>query len=119
MADPKIRRRTRSFDVTLTSAVSTSEAIRLEEAAGGAIQIAAGVTATQFSTTVQVWASVVTDGTFSRLYTSDAEAVNLTLVRDSVNSTIYAMPDECYGVAAMKLVTQSTHLTAATIIVKS
>jgi hypothetical protein len=119
MADPKIRRRTRSFDVTLTSNVSSSGVIRLEDAAGGSVMIAAGETDTEFATAVQVWASDSPAGQFSRLHTDGGEAVNLTIARDSVNSTIYAMPDECYGVGAIKLVTQSTHLTAAIVIVKS
>jgi hypothetical protein len=119
MSDQKIRRRVRSFGVTLATSVASSEAIRFEDAAGGCVSIAAGVTHTGFSTTVQVWGSSAAGGQYSRLYTSDAVAADLTLVRDSVNSTIYAIPDACFGAAAIKLVTQSTHVTTATVIVKS
>lgn len=119
MADPKIRRRVRSFDVTMASSVSSSSSIRLDDTAGYAIRIAAGVTATQFSTTVQIWASEDTDGTFARLYDSDGSEVDLTLVRDSANSTMYNLPDAVFPAAAIKLVPQSTHLTSCTVIVKS
>ena len=119
MSDPKIRRRTRSFAVTMSSVVANSTAIRFEDAAGAVVRIAAGVTATEFSTAVQLWASEAADGTYGRLYSDAGVAADLTIVRNSVTSTAYSLPDAAFSAAALKLVPQSTHLTSCTVIVKS
>jgi hypothetical protein len=119
MAEPKIRRRFRAVPVTLGTAVDASTALRWDEVAGGTLLLAAGTTETEASTTVQLWASGDADGTFARLYDSDGEPADLTIVRDSANATSYALPDACYGVGALKLVAGSTHLTAATVMLKT
>jgi hypothetical protein len=119
MAEPKIRRRFRAVNITLASSVADTQTLRWDEVAGGALRIDAGSTNTQFSTTIQLWASGAVEGTFGRLYKSDGSASDLTIVRDSVNATTYSLPDECYGVGALKLVTGSTHLTSGVVMLKT
>lgn len=119
MAEPKIRRRFRAVNITLASVVADTQTLRWDEVAGGCLRIDAGVTATEFSTTVQLWAAGVHDGVFGRLYKEDGTPADLTIVRDSVNSTTYALPTECYGVGALKLVAGSTHLTSGVIMLKT
>lgn len=103
----------------MASVVADTTAIRFEDAAGGIIRIAAGVTATEYATVVQLWASDATDGTYGRLYSDAGVAADLTIVRNSVTSTAYSLPDAAFSAAALKLVPQSTHLTSCTVIVKS
>lgn len=119
MAEPKIRRRFRAVNITLASVVADTQTLRWDEVAGGCLRIAAGDTNTQFSTTVQLWAAGAVDATFGRLHKADGSPADLTIVRDSVNSTTYALPDECYGVGALKLVTGSTHLTSGVVMLKT
>lgn len=119
MAEPKIRRRFRAVPVTLGTVAAASTAIRWDEVAGGTVLIAAGATEAAASTAVQLWASGAADGTFARLYAADGEPADLKIVKDSVNATSYALPDACYGVGALKLVAGSTHLTAATVMLKT
>lgn len=119
MPESRIRRKLRSFDVSIGTSAAGSTAIRWDEAAGGNVQIGTQVTAASFSTTLQVWASSSTGGTFSRLYDSTGVPANLTLVQDSVNQTSYSMPDAAFSAGAIKLVAGSTHLTSATVSVKT
>jgi|DEB0MinimDraft_10_1074344.scaffolds.fasta_scaffold150769_2 hypothetical protein len=119
MPENRIRRKLRSFDVTVATSAAGSTAIRWDEAAGGNIQLATQVTAASFATTLQVWAANSTGGTFSRLYDSNGVPANVTLVQDSVNQTSYAMPDAAFSAGAIKLVAGSTHLTSATVSIKT
>lgn len=119
MPESRIRRKLRSFEATIGTSVAGSSAIRWDEAAGGNIQIATQVTAAAFDTTLQVWASSSTGGTFSRLYDASGSPANITLVKDSVNQTSYSMPDPAFSAGAIKLVAGSTHLTSATVSIKT
>lgn len=119
MSEPRIRRKFRAISVTLASVTSSTTTLRWDEVAGGCLRIDAGVTTTLSSTAVQLWASNSSSGAFGRLYKADGSAADLTIVRDSVNATTYALPDECYGVGALKLVTGSTHLTSGVVMVKT
>jgi hypothetical protein len=120
MAEPRIRRRFRAVPVTIATAAAGSTALRWDEVAGGSLLIGtSSQTTTVSSVQVQLWASTASDGTYSRLYDASGSAADLTIVRDSVNSTSYALPDACYGVGALKLVAGSTHLTTGTVMLKT
>lgn len=114
MAEPRIRRRSRSFDVTIGTAVADSTAIRFEDSSGGVLHIGTQVTAASFSTTLQVWGATSVGGDFGRLYDSVGSPASITLVQDSVNQTCYSLPDAAFAAGAIKLVAGSTHLTSAT-----
>lgn len=119
MPEPRIRRRYRTFNVTIGTAVAGSTAIRFDEIAGGSLQIGTQVTATHFSTALQLWAAPAVDGSYARLYDSFGSPANVTLVQDSVNATAYQMPDAAFAAGALKLVAGSTHLTSATVHLKT
>ncbi len=119
MPEPRIRRRHRSFNVTIATAASASTAIRFDDSAGGVLQIGTQVTAAQFSTTLQLWGATSVDGTFGRIYDSVGSPANITLVQDSVNQTCYALPDAAFSAGAIKLVAGSTHLNSGTVHLKT
>lgn len=119
MSEPRIRRRFRAIPVTIATATAGSTAIRWDEVAGGTLRIAAGVTVTVSSTQIQLWTSDSIDGTYGRLHDAAGSAADLTIVRDSVNATSYALPDACYGVGAIRLVAGSTHVASGTVSLKT
>jgi len=118
MAEPKIRRKFRAIPITLTTAESSSNAVRWDDVAGGTLVI--GTVSTN-ATSIQMWASGSLGGTYSRLYDSSGAAADLTLAGDTNTPTAYALPDACYGVGAVKLVAgqaEGTN-TTATVLVKT
>lgn len=119
MAEPRIRRRHRDFDVTIGTSAAGSTAIRFEDSAAGLLQVGTQVTATQFSTALQLWAATGVEGTFGRVYDSVGSPANINLVQDSVNQTCYSFPDAAFTAGAIKLVAGSTHLTSATVQLKT
>jgi len=119
VAEPRIRRRHRNFDATIGTSVAGSTAIRFEDSAAGLLQIGTQVTAAQFATTLQLWGSTSVEGTFGRIYDSVGSPANITLVQDSVNQTCYSFPDAAFTAGAVKLVAGSTHLTSATVQLKT
>lgn len=119
MAEPRIRRRHRNFDITIGTAAGGSTAIRFDDSAAGLLQIGTQVTATQFATALQLWGSTGVDGTFGRIYDSVGSPANITLIRDSVNQTCYSFPDAAFSAGAVKLVAGSTHVTSATVQLKT
>lgn len=119
MSEPRIRRRFRAVPITIGTVTQASTAIRWDEAAGGSLQIGTHVTASQFVTAVQLWASDRVDGTYARLHDDSGSPADLTVTRDSVTATVYALPDAAYGVGALRVVAGSTHLVAATVLLKT
>jgi len=119
MSEPRIRRRFRALPITIGTVTAASTAIRWDEAAGGSLQIGTHVTVTQFVTEVQLWASDRVDGTYGRLHDDSGSPANLTVTRNSATSTVYALPDASYGVGAIRVVAGSTHLTSATVLLKT
>lgn len=103
--EPKIKRKSRTFALTLSATEGGSTAIRFDDAAGGAI--ATGTVATSV-TALTVWASSSPTGSFSPLRKSDGSAVELTLSPSTASGRVYSLPDECYPVAAIKLVANHT-----------
>ena len=112
--EPKIRRKFKSLPITLTTATASATTIRWDDVAGGTLLM--GTVSTN-ATTIQLWASGSTDGTFGRLYNADGSVADITLAPSTTDARIYALPDASYGVGALKLVAASTNATAAVCIV--
>lgn len=108
--EPKIKRKFRTFGLTLAATESGSTAIRFDDAAGGAI--ATGTVATSV-TALTVWASNSPTGAFAPLRKSDGSAVELTLSPSTAQGRVYSLPDECYAVGAIKLVANHTAVAGA------
>jgi len=115
MPESRIRRKLRSFDVTVGTAVGESTPIRWDEAAGGAFQVGTISTAV----VVQVWASSTPDGDYSVLYDASSEAVAVTALGNTATQATYPVPDAAYAAGAIKLVADSTHITTATVSIKT
>jgi hypothetical protein len=112
--EPKIRRKFKALPVTLATTTAVATTIRWDDVAGGGVLV--GTSVTSF-TSIQLWASGTPDGTFGRLYNADGSAADITLAQSTTDSRVYAMPDACYGVGALKLVAGQAAGTAASTIV--
>jgi len=112
--EPKIRRKFKALGITLSTSTAVATTIRWDDVAGGTLLMG---TVSTSATTIQLWASGATDGTFGRLYNSDGSVADITLAPSTTDARIYAVPDAAYGVGAIKFVSASTNSTAATCIV--
>lgn len=99
--EEKIKRKFKSFPVTLSTTESSSVAIRLDDVAGGCVAIGAGSTAV---TSLQVWGCGSTSGTFGRLKDSSGVASDITLSQTTSTPSVYSLPDAAYGCGAIKIV---------------
>lgn len=114
MSDPKIRRKFKSLSITLSTATQVATTLRWDDAAGGALLM--GTVSTSAST-IQLWASATTDGSFGRVYAADGSAADITLAPSATQPRVYNLPDAAYGVGALKLVSGDTHSTSAVCVV--
>ena len=114
MAEPKIRRKYKSLPISLSTATEVATTLRWDDVAGGALLM--GTVSTN-AATLQLWASGSTDGSFGRVYNADGSAADITLAPSTTQPRVYALPDACYGVGALKIVSGATHSTSATAVV--
>lgn len=99
--EPKIRRKFKALSVTLSTSTASATTVRWDDVAGGSLLMGTVATA---ATSIQLWCSGATDGTFGRLYNADGSAADITLAASTTEARTYALPDACYGVGAIKLV---------------
>lgn len=114
MPEQKIRRKFKALPITLTTSTSSATTLRWDDVAGGAILM--GTVSTNASSLV-LWASGTTDGSFGRLYTSGGATTDIVLAPSATEPRVYAIPDQAYGVGSLKIVASNTHATAATCVV--
>lgn len=116
--EPKIRRKFKALSVTLSTSTASATTVRWDDVAGGALLLGTGSTS---ATSIQLWASATTSGPFGRLYNTDGSAADVTLAMSESTSTVYSLPDACYGVGAVKLVAGQAEGTAvsATVLLKT
>jgi hypothetical protein len=112
--EPKILRKYRTVQVSLTTSVLSATTVPWQDAAGGAIELG---TASSAATSIQVWASEIPDGTFGRLFKVDGSAADITLSSSTSESRVYPLPDEAYPCGAIRLVAGQAAGTAATCVV--
>jgi hypothetical protein len=67
--------------------------------------------------TLQLWAAPTVDGQWGRVYAADGSAADITLVPSTTQPRVYALPDACYGVGALRIVAGATNSTSATAVV--
>lgn len=99
--EPKIRRKFKALAVTLSTATAAATTIRWDDVAGGAVLMG---TVNTNATSIQLWCSGTTDGTFGRLYDATGSAADITLSASTTEARVYSLPDAAYGVGAIKLV---------------
>lgn len=108
MADGKISRLNRDFDITLSTATAVATTLDMRDVAGAVVSF--GTMSTN-SSTLQMWAGATPTGTFRRLYKSDGSVADLTLAPSSTDGRAYALPDEVFGVEYLKIVSATTNST--------
>lgn len=111
MADAKISRLNRDFDITLFTATASATTLDMRDVAGAVVSF--GTMSTNAST-LQMWAGTTPTGTFRRLYKSDGSVADLTLAASSTDGRAYALPDEVFGVEYLKIVSATTNTTGFT-----
>ena len=117
MSEIKIRRKNRSPSVTTTTSTTTCTTLRIDDMAGGVVQIG---TITTNAATFQVWGSSLDTGTFARLYDSGGAVADITLAPSTSTPSCYALPDAAFALPFIKLVSGTTSAnTTATVMLKS
>jgi hypothetical protein len=66
------------------------------------------------ATSLQMWVSPSSTGTFRRLYKVDGSAADLTLAPSSTDGRAYSLPDEVFGTEYLKIVSATTNSTGTT-----
>ena len=114
MADATLYRKARDLDITLHTATSLATTLDMRDVAGAVVSF--GTMSTN-ATTLQMWTSPTSSGTFRRLYKSDGSVADLTLAPSSTDGRAYSLPDEVFGVEYLKIVSATTNSTGTTGIV--
>jgi hypothetical protein len=113
MTEPKIKRKSRAFSLSLRTTEAASSVIRFDDVAGGAVELGAGGTAV---TSLEVWASDTPTSTFGRVF-KDGSAVAIALSQDASVPRVYPIPDEAFAAGAIKLVANNAAATAVACVV--
>jgi hypothetical protein len=118
MADAQIYRRTRTVDITLTTATSSATTLQLDDMAGAVVSF--GTMSTNAST-LQMWGCDTQGGTYKRVYKADGTVADVTLAPSTAAGRIYAMPDEVYALPFLKILSAHTAATgvAGVVVFKS
>ena len=111
MADSIISRKYRDFDITLHTATSLATTLDMRDVAGAVLSI--GTISTNAST-LQMWVSPSSTGTFRRLFKTDGSVCDLTLSASSTDGRAYSLPDEVFGAEFLKIVSSTTNSTGTT-----
>lgn len=114
MSESKIRRKSKSYSVTLQTAEAAVTAMPIDDMAGGMVHI--GTVNTAF-TQLDLYVSDSTSGSFYQLYDKDGTAVKVTVSPSTVAGRAYAMPDEVFAAKTVKLVASNTAGTGVAAIV--
>jgi len=111
MSEVNIRRRTRQVAITLTTSTASALTLHLDAFAGGVIDTG---TMSASATTLQMWGSSTTDGTFKRIYNADGSVADITLVPSTAVGGVYALPDAVFGVPYLEILSGSAAGTGVT-----
>jgi len=103
MSESKIRRKNKTFPVSLDAATASSTTIVLSDMAGGIVSLG---THNTNATELRVWVAPVADGPFRPLKDKDATAVKLSLV--GTTAVAYTLPDEVFAAPFVKLALNNT-----------
>lgn len=114
MSQVKIKRYLRDVNITLHTTTSLATTIRLDDMAGGVVSM--GTMSTN-ATSLQMWGSNTVDGVYRQVYKADGSAVTITLAPSTNVGRIYALPDECYGLPFLKVVSATTNSTGTVAVV--
>ncbi len=118
MSEIKMRRRSRQVPITLTTSTASATTLFLEDFAGGVVDVG---TMSTSATTLQMWGSSTEGGTFRRVYNADGSVADITLVPSTAVGAVFALPDACFGLPYLEILSGSAAGTgvAATVTLKS
>lgn len=108
MPDAILYRKVRDFDITLATATASATTLDMRDVAGAIVVF--GTMSTNAST-LQMWVSNSSSGTFRRLYKADGSVADLTLAASSTDGRAYSLPDEVFGCEYLKIVSGTTNST--------
>ena len=108
MSEIRIKRRSRSVNITLHSTTTLATTLRLDDMAGAVISM--GTISTN-ATSLQMFGSTTEAGTYARLYKADGSAADLTLAPSSTLGRIYSLPDAVFALPYLKIVSATTNST--------
>lgn len=111
--EPKIKRKYRSFPISLTTSTATAVSIRFDDVAGASVILGSGGTA---ATSIDVWAADTPSSTHGRLY-KDGSAISVTLSQDATLPRVYPLPDEAFACGSVKLVANNEAATSVSCVV--
>lgn len=115
MSESKIRRKNKTFDITLDAATGTTSTIVLGDMAGGIVSLGTHDTN---ATELAVHVAPTTSGAYRALKDKDGTAVKVTI--SGASAAAYSLPDEVFAAPFIKLVLNNTAANgvAATIMAK-
>jgi hypothetical protein len=108
MSEYKIKRKTRTFTLTLGTATSAATTLRADDMAGGIISVGTMLTA---SATLQCWGAVAEAGPYRRVYGADGSAADITLAPSTTDGRVYSLPDAVFAVPYVRIVSGATNST--------
>jgi hypothetical protein len=108
MSEVRIRRKSKTFGFTLSTATSVANTLPMIDMAGGMIEVGTMLTA---ATQINIWASDASNGPFFQLYDKDGAVVKVTLSASTADGRAYALPDEVFAAQFIKLVSHTTNST--------
>lgn len=114
MSEVKLRRRSRQVSITLTTATASATTLRLEDFAGGVVDL--GTMSTN-ATTLQMWSASAEAGPYRRLRKVDGSACEITLSPSTTEGRAYPLPDETFAVPFLRIASGTTNSTGTTGIV--
>lgn len=103
MSESKIRRKNKTFDITLDAATGTTSTIVLGDMAGGMVTLG---THNTNATELAVHVAPTSTGTFRALKDKDGAAVKVTI--SGASAAAYTLPDEVFAAPFIKLVLNNT-----------
>lgn len=114
MSEMKIRRRSRQVTITLHTSSALATTIRMEDFAGGVIDMGTVATA---ASTLQIWGASAETGTYRRVYKTDGSVADITMAPSTADGRIYALPDEVFALPFVQVRSATTNSTGTVAIV--
>ena len=108
MSEAKIRRKSKTYPFTLSTATASCVTIPMFDMAGGLVEVG---TMNTNATQINLWVADTTNGPFYQLYDKDGSVVKITLSASTADGRAYSMPDETFAAHFIKFVSATTNST--------
>jgi len=108
MSEFKIKRKVRTFSLTLGTATADATTLRADDMAGGFISV--GTMSTN-SATLQCWGAAEEAGPYRRVYDASGSAADITLAPSTAEGRVYSLPDAVFAVPYVRIVSGATSST--------